>query len=258
MILGGRFRTRFCDQPDAVIALSVYGIVYDLITITVFRFKVCAMLKKEIDGGTVTPPHGPAVKPRLETTRSDGSITVFQNGHHKPVHRKNHLAHECGMPYKVPMSRAHTDQNVSAKARRSVDSLALDNTMPFNPSAFTPQTSAPFDADDRMTSRKHIASKVRKPADAATESRIGSSGQAQKRSKVEKPPAAERSLGAALSGRLGGARASPRGSPAPDANRKKTKTAANPSASRKKYVCEPRAYKTTTSPANLSWAWLKD
>lgn len=65
-------------------------------------------------------------KPRLESTKSDGHITVFQNGHHKPVHRKNHAAHECGMPYKIP--RSNTAQGISSGARRSVDSLALDSS----------------------------------------------------------------------------------------------------------------------------------
>lgn len=106
----------------------------------------CAMLKKNVkkDDNSGSPPHGPAVKPRLETTKSDGSITVFQNGHHKPVHRKNHLAHESGMPYKMPMPRAHTQQNVSAKARRSVDSLALDNDKVFDPTPFDSVPSTGF------------------------------------------------------------------------------------------------------------------
>ena len=91
----------------------------------------CAGVKRDSDkgSGSSTPTyHGPAVhKPRLETTRSDGSITVFTNGHHKPVHRKNHAAHECGMPYKMPMPRSYNDQTVMSAARRSVDSLALDH-----------------------------------------------------------------------------------------------------------------------------------
>ncbi|KAK4579899.1 hypothetical protein LTR86_000100 [Recurvomyces mirabilis] len=121
----------------------------------------CALTKKHVDSdGDVTPPRGPAVKPRLETTKSDGSITVFQNGHHKPVHRKNHLAHECGMPYKVPMSRAKTDHGVVAKARRSVDSLALDNNMDATPSAFMPQTSAPFNTERRMSKSEQHSPKI--------------------------------------------------------------------------------------------------
>lgn len=110
----------------------------------------CAILKQETDDD-VAALHGPAVKPRLEKTISDTSITVFTNGHHKPVHRKNHAAHECGMPYKIPMPRFHTEDIVGNAARRSVDSLALDNNMPYQPSAFAPQTSAPFNTERRKS-----------------------------------------------------------------------------------------------------------
>lgn len=110
----------------------------------------CAILKKET-GEDALAPHGPAVKPRLEKTSSDGAITVFTNGHHKPVHRKNHAAHECGMPYKMPMPRSVTEQNVSTAARRSVDSLALDTNKLYQPSAFMPQTSAPFNTERRKS-----------------------------------------------------------------------------------------------------------
>lgn len=122
----------------------------------------CAMLKKEADGDAdgSTPPHGPAVKPRLEATKSDGQITVFQNGHHKPVHRKNHAAHECGMPYKMPLPRTQTDQNVRSIARRSVDSLALDSSTQFNPSAFVPQTSASFHTGRRMSKSEQPSPKL--------------------------------------------------------------------------------------------------
>ncbi|KAK3114346.1 hypothetical protein LTR53_007433 [Teratosphaeriaceae sp. CCFEE 6253] len=121
----------------------------------------CAMLRRNVDkDGTVTPPHGPVVKPRLDSTKSDGSITVFQNGHHKPCHRKNHLAHDSGMPYKVPMPRSKTDVGSTAKARRSVDSLALDNSMLLNPSAFLPQTSAPFNTDRRMSKSEQPSPRI--------------------------------------------------------------------------------------------------
>ncbi|EMC99492.1 hypothetical protein BAUCODRAFT_144905 [Baudoinia panamericana UAMH 10762] len=120
----------------------------------------CSLLKREVNSDGASPTHGPAVKPRLESAKSEGSITVFQNGHHKPVHRKNHLAHEAGMPYKIPMPRAHTDHTVSAKARRSVDSLALDNNMPICPSAFTPQTSAPFNTERRMSKSEQPSPKM--------------------------------------------------------------------------------------------------
>lgn len=92
----------------------------------------CSFLKKESESSDDCTPHGPAVpKPRLDTTRSDGSITVFANGHHKPVHRKNHAAHECGMPYKMPAPRH--ENGVATAARRSVDSLALKDNVPYNP-----------------------------------------------------------------------------------------------------------------------------
>jgi hypothetical protein len=113
----------------------------------------CAMLKKEAEKDkSVTPPHGPAVKPRLESTKSDGHLTVFQNGHHKPVHRKNHAAHECGMPYKMPLPRMHTDSNLRARARRSVDSLALDSNMQANPSPFASQ-GTPLSGVERRLSK---------------------------------------------------------------------------------------------------------
>jgi len=109
-------------------------------------------LKKESAEGTDNAlPHGPAVKPRLEATKSDGSITVFQNGHHKPVHRKNHAAHECGLPYKVPMPRCKTDTAVAKAAWRSVDSLALDSSTTFNPSTSIPQPTTPFTTERRLS-----------------------------------------------------------------------------------------------------------
>ncbi|KAI5199617.1 hypothetical protein E4T39_06138 [Aureobasidium subglaciale] len=63
-------------------------------------------------------------KPRLTSHQSEGHLTVFANGHHKPCHRNNNAAHESGAPYKLP--RSHTTQPTVTKsnARRSVDSLA--------------------------------------------------------------------------------------------------------------------------------------
>ena len=119
----------------------------------------CSIQKREPYDSAMAP-HGPAVKPRFEKTISDGAITVFANGHHKPVHRKNHAAHECGMPYKMPMSRHDIDQHVSATARRSVDSLALDSSMPCLPSAFAPQTSAPFNTGRRMSKSEQHSPKI--------------------------------------------------------------------------------------------------
>lgn len=116
----------------------------------------CALLMK--DAGDDALPHGPAVKPKLEKATSEGCITVFQNGHHKPVHRKNHAAHECGMPYKMP--RQCADPNVSTAARRSVDSLALDTYQAMQPSAYMPLTSAPFRAERRKSKSEQPSPKM--------------------------------------------------------------------------------------------------
>ena len=121
----------------------------------------CAVLKKETGEDDATPPHGkPAVqKPHLETTRSDGSITIFANGHHKPCHRKNHAAHESGMPYKMPMSRSQTDPSREA-ARRSVDSLSLENIA--GPSTFAaPPTSAPYNPARRLSKSEQTSPRIR-------------------------------------------------------------------------------------------------
>lgn len=79
--------------------------------------------KKETSKDTVTVPTKSLSqrKPRLTSHQSEGHLTVFANGHHKPCHRNNNAAHESGAPYKLP--RSHTTQP-TATARRSVDSLA--------------------------------------------------------------------------------------------------------------------------------------
>ena len=123
----------------------------------------CCLLKKEViteDDVGLTPPHRPAVKPRLESQKSEGSITVFQNGHHKPVHRKNHLAHESGNPYKLPMARAHTDQNVSTQARRSVDSLALNHNASLGLALLTPRPDALCNLNRRMSKSEQHSPKM--------------------------------------------------------------------------------------------------
>ena len=60
-------------------------------------------------------------KPRLPTTKSDTTLTVFSNGHHKPVHRNNHSAHECGVPYKIP--RPHSIHGQVGNPHKSTDNL---------------------------------------------------------------------------------------------------------------------------------------
>ncbi|KAK6439016.1 hypothetical protein LTR95_004781 [Oleoguttula sp. CCFEE 5521] len=92
----------------------------------------CALLKREDSHDGMSPNGKPAVqKPKLDSYKSEGSLTTFSNGHHKPVHRKNFAAHECGMPYKIPMARAHTAEHAVARAaRRSVDNLPLNASKP--------------------------------------------------------------------------------------------------------------------------------
>ncbi|MCJ1364985.1 hypothetical protein MMC16_004103 [Acarospora aff. strigata] len=84
------------------------------------------------------PPEGPPMssiglrKPGLSTTRSENSLLVFSNGHHKPAHKHNDMAHKCGAPYKIP--RSHTIHGHSDAAQRSVDSLPLTSPAAVNPS----------------------------------------------------------------------------------------------------------------------------
>ncbi|KAI9834076.1 MAG: hypothetical protein M1819_003361 [Sarea resinae] len=56
-------------------------------------------------------------KPRLPSVQSETSLTVFANGHHKPVHKHNHMAHKCGAPYTIP--RSHTIHGSTELSRHS-------------------------------------------------------------------------------------------------------------------------------------------
>ncbi|KAJ5287426.1 hypothetical protein N7478_003112 [Penicillium angulare] len=62
-------------------------------------------------------------KPQLTTTKSESMLTVFRDGHHKPAHKHNDMAHKCGLPYTIP--RSHTIHHPSDIPRRSVDHLPL-------------------------------------------------------------------------------------------------------------------------------------
>ncbi|KAF2760285.1 hypothetical protein EJ05DRAFT_278562 [Pseudovirgaria hyperparasitica] len=82
-------------------------------------------------------------KPRLTSTQSESTLTVFANGHHKPVHHRNNAHHNTGMPYKVPhrhtvhghgpsFGAQHSDSNDSVNniygmpaKRRSLDHLGI-------------------------------------------------------------------------------------------------------------------------------------
>jgi len=62
---------------------------------------------------------------RLSSLNShESKLTVFQNGHHKPVHKINDMHNKCGAPYKIP-NRSHTIHGPREIAQRSSDSLPL-------------------------------------------------------------------------------------------------------------------------------------
>ena len=94
----------------------------------------CALKKEyldpvpEIDVPEISPspPSTEPRKPRLSTTHSDSSLTVFVNGHPKPTHKHNDAAHKCGVPYKIP--RPHTIHGHSSITQKSMDHLPLINT----------------------------------------------------------------------------------------------------------------------------------
>lgn len=98
-------------------------------------------------------------KPRLESHKSESHITVFANGHHKPVHRKNHAAHECGMPYKIPMSRHKQDPSISRVARRSMDNLSLNTQSMANMNSGYPIPQ--FNPARRMSKSEQTSPKLR-------------------------------------------------------------------------------------------------
>lgn len=68
-------------------------------------------------------------RPRALTAQSEGGLTVFANGHHKPVHKHNNMASKCGLPYVVPRAHSIHGPSPSGPANRSVDNLSHDNTI---------------------------------------------------------------------------------------------------------------------------------
>lgn len=88
----------------------------------------CALKKEHLDPVSETDPTfftrkraTSGGKPRLLKTGSDNALTVFTNGHHKPVHKHNDSAHKCGVPYTIPIP--HSVSGNADLARRSTDSL---------------------------------------------------------------------------------------------------------------------------------------
>ncbi|KAH8601362.1 hypothetical protein B0O99DRAFT_501571 [Bisporella sp. PMI_857] len=64
-------------------------------------------------------------RPRAQT---EGGLTIFTNGHHKPV-KHNNMAHKCGTPYSLPRAHSIHGSSPSGLANRSVDNLPHTNTI---------------------------------------------------------------------------------------------------------------------------------
>ncbi|OKL56207.1 hypothetical protein UA08_08422 [Talaromyces atroroseus] len=129
----------------------------------------CALKKEHLDPvpetGLPPPPHNAVTeirKPRLTSTKSESTLTVFRDGHHKPTHKHNDMAHKCGLPYTIP--RSHTIHGTSELAQRSADHLPLtldnnnNNNNSLDASYFNP--GADFDS---FTSRRRVKSEHGSP-----------------------------------------------------------------------------------------------
>ncbi|ORY03845.1 hypothetical protein BCR34DRAFT_492059 [Clohesyomyces aquaticus] len=104
---------------------------------------ICGLKKDSLDLKLDTgrhAPHGARAKPKLTSTQSESTLTVFANGHHKPCHRNNNSAHVSGAPYKIPrphtlhghaafaaFSQGNGFGHSEAVAQRSADTLSLTN-----------------------------------------------------------------------------------------------------------------------------------
>ncbi|KAF2267515.1 hypothetical protein CC78DRAFT_59685 [Lojkania enalia] len=105
---------------------------------------ICGLKKDNVDLKLDTSKHSlhdARAKPKLTSTHSESTLTVFANGHHKPCHRNNNSAHVSGAPYKIP--RPHSLHGSAAfaaysqsgiyglpdvPAQRSMDTLSMSNT----------------------------------------------------------------------------------------------------------------------------------
>lgn len=98
----------------------------------------CALKKEHLDpvpesdsdeASSSSTPSNDTRRPRALTTQSEGGLTIFTNGHHKPVHKHNNMAHKCGLPYVVPRAHSIHGPSPSGLANRSVDNLPHTSTI---------------------------------------------------------------------------------------------------------------------------------
>jgi len=97
----------------------------------------CALKKEHLDPvpesdsdeASSATPGTDIRRPRALTAQSESGLTIFTNGHHKPVHKHNKMAHKCGLPYVVPRAHSIHGSSPSGLANRSVDNLPHTNTI---------------------------------------------------------------------------------------------------------------------------------
>ena len=79
-------------------------------------------------------------------------MTVFTNGHHKPVHRNNHAGHDYA-PYKI--SRPHSIHGPGSLAQRSMDNLTLSGGFGSTTSMLSTAFSNLHRGDERLVRSAH-------------------------------------------------------------------------------------------------------
>jgi hypothetical protein len=98
----------------------------------------CALKKEHLDPvpesdsdetSSSSTPINDKRRPRALTAQSETGLTIFTNGHHKPVHKHNNMAHQCGLPYVVPRTHSIHGPSPAGLANRSVDNLPHTSTI---------------------------------------------------------------------------------------------------------------------------------
>ncbi|KAG9247191.1 hypothetical protein BJ878DRAFT_415389 [Calycina marina] len=95
----------------------------------------CSLKKEQLDPVPESDSDEPVpitkatVDVRRPRASTEGGLTIFTNGHHKPGHRHNTMAHKCGLPYVVPRTHPTHGASPAGLANRSVDNLPHVNTI---------------------------------------------------------------------------------------------------------------------------------